>query len=454
MIFNSHFEKVFDHCHLSGKFRKIVCKLCNDRLRLNRRILPIFFHNFKQYDCHVLCVAGLGKMKGWQFNVIPQTTEKYIALIATFVARINKKTHKPMMFQIKFLDSYQFLSNSLERMVKMMDKSKFHYMKKYYKDKCDILLKKGIFPYTWFDDSEKLKAVALPPLSDFYDSLTDSVRISEEDYQHAQHVWKEFECHTFEDYLNLYLKCDVLQLVDVFENFRAMCLAEDQLDPVHYFTIPNMTWDSAFKMTGAKVELLTDVEMYEFFESGIRGGMTFVNKHHSWSNHQSVPENFDGDDDEELSMELAYIDVNNLYGHALCQKLPQDLFVWMTQDELASIDWLTIDTDGDLGYTLEVDLLYPPELQDYTLDLPFAPLHMTPDYHWFPEHMQQQWQKLYPDSSNKRYKGTRKLLLTCMDKSKYVVHFRVLQFYLKQGMQLKTVWRGIRYRQAAFFKAC
>ena len=450
VLFSSHSEKVFDHCHLSGKFRKIVCKLCNDRLRVNRKILPVFFHNFKQYDCHVLCVDGFGKMKDWQFSVIPQTTEKYIALVATFITGFNKRTNKAVMFQVKFLDSYQFLSNSLECMVSIMDKSKFYYMKKHYKDKCDILLKKGIFPYTWFDSTEKLKECALPTMQEFYDSLTDSVRITENDYQHAQLVWREFGCVTFEDYLNLYLKCDVLQLADVFENFRAMCLAEDQLDPVHYFTIPNMVWDSAFKMTHAKVELLTDVEMYEFFEAGIRGGMTFVNKHHSWSNHKSVPENYDGDDDEMLTMELAYIDVNNLYGHALCQKLPQDSFAWMSQNELASIDWQTVDVNGDIGYTLEVDLVYPPALQDYTIDLPFAPVHMTPDFAWFPKYMQNAWQKLYPEG--KKYKGTRKLLMTCMNKSKYVVHFRILQFYLKQGMQLGMVWRGIRYRQAAFFK--
>ena len=39
-------------------------------------------------------------------------------------------------------------------------------------------------------------------------NLTGSC-ISDEDYEHAQEVWEEFECKALRDYLELYNKSDV-----------------------------------------------------------------------------------------------------------------------------------------------------------------------------------------------------------------------------------------------------
>ena len=48
----------------------------------------------------------------------------------------------------------------------------------------------------------------------------DSFKILEDDYKHAQNVWKTFECKTIKDYHDLYLKSDVLLLADVFGKFK------------------------------------------------------------------------------------------------------------------------------------------------------------------------------------------------------------------------------------------
>ena len=122
----------------------------------------------------------------------------------------------------------------------------------------DLLHTKGIFPYSWFDSLERLQETNLPLHEAFHDSLTDALLVSEEDYQHAQTIWTEFNCTTFADYMRLYLKCDVLQLADVFENFHGICMQEDGLDPVHFFSIPGLSWDSAFKITECHIDLLTD----------------------------------------------------------------------------------------------------------------------------------------------------------------------------------------------------
>ena len=52
------------------------------------------------------------------------------------------------------------------------------------------------------------------------------------------------------DYHDLYLKTDVLLLVDVLEKFIYMCLEYYGLDPCHYFSIPGLSWGAILKMTG------------------------------------------------------------------------------------------------------------------------------------------------------------------------------------------------------------
>ena len=49
-------------------------------------------------------------------------------------------------------------------------------------------------------------------------------RITDEDYQHAHTVWKEFNIESMKDYHNLFNLSDVLLLADIFENFRNTCI--------------------------------------------------------------------------------------------------------------------------------------------------------------------------------------------------------------------------------------
>ena len=88
---------------------------------------------------------------------------------------------------------------------------------------------------------EKLKETKLPPKEAFYSRLNDK-GISDEDYQHARKVWETFEMKNLEDYHNLYNQVDVLLLVDVFENFRDICIKNYKLDPAHYYTAPGLAY--------------------------------------------------------------------------------------------------------------------------------------------------------------------------------------------------------------------
>ena len=64
---------------------------------------------------------------------------------------------------------------------------------------------------------------------------------------------------------------DVLQLCDVFEEFRTNCFETYGLDPAFYFSAPHLSWDAMLKKTGIKLELISDPEMFQMIDSGIRG---------------------------------------------------------------------------------------------------------------------------------------------------------------------------------------
>ena len=74
------------------------------------------------------------------------------------------------------------------------------------------------------------------------------------------------------EYHDLYLNSDVLLLADVFESFRKTCLQYYKLDPCHYFTRPGLSWDAMLKMTNIKLELMNNIDMFQFIEKGMGGG--------------------------------------------------------------------------------------------------------------------------------------------------------------------------------------
>jgi len=118
-----------------------------------------------------------------------------------------------------------------------------------------MLLRKGGFPYDWFNSLEKLDETQLPPKDAFHSKLNNS-NITDDDFEHALRVWDNFKIKTFREYHDLYMKLDVLLSTDVFENFRSVCLKNYGLDPCWYFTAPGLAWDACLKKTDVKLELL------------------------------------------------------------------------------------------------------------------------------------------------------------------------------------------------------
>ena len=120
---------------------------------------------------------------------------------------------------------------SLESLVETMDDEDFLYTKQMFPtdETFYLMRKKGVFPHDFFSDFSKLNGTEFPPRETFYNKLEDK-ECSTKDYMHGKHVWDMFECQTFREYHDPYLKSDVLLLADFFEKFRRTCMESYGLD--------------------------------------------------------------------------------------------------------------------------------------------------------------------------------------------------------------------------------
>ena len=452
--FGEKLHKVRDHCHITGDFRGVLCHICNTRLRLKRNTLHVIFHNLKNYDCHLIIKNGIAKMKEWDLSVIAQTREKYMCLTAKIPVGKTKKG-KTIFYSLQFLDSYQFMNSSLSSLSQNLTSLPHtHSLKVKYPNMTDNLItRKGVFPYSYFDSLDRLKETSLPDISKFRNDLTNE-ECSESDYNHALDAWNQFECKTFSDYMHAYLILDVLLLADVFETFRKLSLEQDGLEPVHFISLPALSFQSAFKMTNEEIHLLQDANLYNLFERGIRGGLTFVNVHHMKSG--VVKDDKTGDEFNKL---LMYIDQNNLYGEALSKPLPHSNFSFLSQEEINQLfpdecSILNLDENASEGYVFELDLEYPEEIHDKTRDFPLAPESMEVTGEMISPFMKEYYEKLMEQRhcSNKNFKSCRKLLMTQYDKYNYVVHFAILKFYIMMGLKINKIHNVVKFSQKAFLE--
>ena len=254
--------KVRDHCHFTGRYRGAAHNSCNLKYK-KPNFTPVVFHNLSGYDSH-LFIKNLGFTAG-NIDCIPNNEERYISFtknieVGSYMNREGET--KPKYHKIRFIDSFKFMSTSLDSLVNNLPEEAFNNLKRYYTgDKLSLVMrKKGVYPYEYMDSLERFKENKLPPRESLYSRLT-SEHISDEDYQHAQKVWRMFAMKTLQDYHNLYNETDVLLLADVFENFRNICMENYKLHPAHYYTAPGLSWDACLKMTDVKLELISDTEM-------------------------------------------------------------------------------------------------------------------------------------------------------------------------------------------------
>ena len=422
-------KKVRDHCHFTGQYRGAAHSRCNLKCR-KPLLIPVIFHNLQGYDAH-LFIKQLASLPG-KLKCIPSTEEKYISFskyikVDEYFHSRNKRMVN-VSFEIRFIDSFKFLQTSLANLVSNLQPEDFINTKEIFKEKTNLITRKGVYPYDYVSSIKKLSESKLPPKEEFYSKLNDE-HITEDDYIHAKKVWHTFDCKTIKDYHDLYLKSDVLLLADVFENFRKTCLKHYNLDPAHYYTSPGLAWDACLKETKQQLQLLTDYDMLMMFERGIRGGISHISKRYSEANNKFMK---DYDPSKETKF-IQYLDANNLYGWAMTQSLPTHGFKWMknvTKETVIKI----LEKQGGFGgrhsprgYFFEVDLEYPVDLWEEHNDYPMAPERM-------------------------KVKNIEKLICHFRKRENYVVHYRNLRQYLENGIRITAVHRRISFFQSPWME--
>ena len=434
--------RVRDHCHITGKYRGSAHQDCNLKLRVNQEELkiPVIFHNLRGYDSHFImqnigaiiknhaCKNKKGDEKRMNINAIPNNMEKYMAFM--------------LGNHLTFIDSFQFMSSSLEKLVSNLPIKSLKYTSQIFKgEKLDLMARKGVYPYDYMDSFDKFNE-KLPTKEDFYSILNDE-HISNEDYKHAQNVWNTFSLKNMGEYHDLYLKTDIILLADVFENFRNTCLEYYKLDPCNYFTSPGLSWDAMLKMTDIQLELMVDIDMFQFIEKGMRGGISYIANRYGKANNKYM-ETYD---EKTPSKYIIYLDANNLYGWAMSQYLPTGGFRWLTQKQIDMIDLTKYKEDSNKGLILEVDLEYPKELHDLHNGYPLGPekVKVTKDM------LSGYCQKI----ANKYKISTglvHKLIPTLNNKEKYVLHYRNLQLYTDLGLKITKVHRVLEFNQSPWLR--
>lgn len=288
--------KVRDHSHLTGKYRGAAHFDCNLKFK-EPKIIPIIFHNLN-YDSHFLIERLADGFKG-RIDIIPINSEHYISFTkavnnSAFNFGTGKYSNEKM--RVRFIDSYRFLPTSLKKLVSYLPEDKLMITKKEWSqlspEKLSMLCTKGVYPYDYMDCENKMNDQNLPPKEAFFNQLNNQ-SISDEEYQFAQSVWKDFNIKNMLEYTNLYLKTDVLLLADVFENFRDTSLKLYGLDPAHYFTTAMLSWDAMLKHTKESIELLTDIDMLMFVERGVRGGICQCSQRYCKANNKYMGDDYE-----------------------------------------------------------------------------------------------------------------------------------------------------------------
>ena len=360
--------RVGDHCHITGKFRGSAHQECNLKLRIKPEDIkvPVIFHNLRGYDSHFI-MQQIGEIAKKHAYTNKKGEKQYLDINAI----PNKYMEKYMAFMLgkhfKFIDSFQFMSTSLDKLVSNLPKEDLKYTSEEFTgDKLSLMSQKGVYPYDYMDCFETFNLTELPTKDEFF-----SVQhITNREYDHAKKVWETFNLKNMAEYHELYLKSDVLLLADVLtESFRKTCLQYYKLDPCHYFTSPGVSWSAMLKMTNIELELMTDVDMFQFIETGMRGGVSYIANRYGKANNKYMEEY----DENAPSKYIMYLDANNLYGWAMSQYLLTGNFRWMKDKEINKIDLGKHTADGKKGLILEVDLEYPRELHNLHNDYPVAP---------------------------------------------------------------------------------
>ena len=193
------------------------------------------------------------------------------------------------------------------------------------------------------------------------------------------------------------------------------------------------------KMTCVKLDLITDINMENMVQLGMRGGISTIIHRHEKANNKYMSEY----DSSLESSYLMYLDANNLYGWAMCQELPISDFRWGNVQNF-SLD----DYKGGRGCIIEFDLDYPENIRDLHNMYPLAPEKMVVSEDMLSPYCKQIFKEFNLKKSN-----CEKLIPNLNNKQKYVLHYKKIAKLSQFRFEIKKKnHRVLEFKQAAWLK--
>ena len=467
-------DKVRDHCHLTGKYRGPAHNECNLQVKQkDSNFITISLHNFSNYDCHMFFKALVDRKKdNVKFKIIPKTDEKYISvkygcskfidtyrflsssldkLVQTLVDNSHKKLKdlkKEVIGDDKILNIIIELENLIDKtkrnqsigtlkkkypdkineleeaLLEYMGENSLKLLKTQFPDKWKYLTKKLAYPYEFFNSIDDYnKPVNNLENKNFFSKLKNKCP-DDSEIDRTRKIIEKFNIKDGKELTELYCKSDILLLACVFERFIEISQYRFEISPLYFVSLPGYTWECGLKYTNIKLQKLQDKDMILLLENSIRGGISGV-----------MGDRYVKSDENK---NILYVDATNLYGFAMSQSLPYDEIKFETENVCLE-EILNTPVDNDIGYFLEVDLEYPYNIRQKTKYFPFCPENKTISKNDFGPYMK----SIMP----KNYVSHKKLICDWTDKRNYLIHYRMLKFYIKHGIKIKQVHSIISFKQ-------
>ena len=382
-------HKIMDFCTISGKYRgaaHVECVINNSYNEFTK--VPVYFHNLESYDSHHIINSWSKANKADDVYIIAKNKEK--VFVIDFKAT-----------PFKFIDSYHFLSGSLEKLAESFSTSlgaapsatltpeelrkyEMAQLCHYYpaisnvfgiisrkglldsnigdvnipkKDFLDLphwkmMLRKNIIPYEMLTDHAVFDMPAVVPKEAFSSCLTNYEAVSDKDYNFFGEFRDAFKISTLGEYQDIYLLIDVALTADIINGMRQLVMKHFHLDPAHYITLPALSIHAAMHESGKdfKLELLNDLEMYTFFEADPKRIEMFPNDPQHLGmirggicqaniKYTKASNKILRGDYVELPDDnyILYLDANALYSRVMQMKLPYKDFKWGCNDMVADM---------------------------------------------------------------------------------------------------------------------
>ena len=356
----------------------------------HRNFIPVIFYNGKSYDFNLL------------FNEIfkQNNSRRRIDILPS----TNGKARMFRVGILKFIDSYSFLTMSLDKIAKVYN-----------------IKNKTLYPYEYFKDGNRYNnKLGNLSIQDYRSSLTTKLPTQDEvddfNNSNSNKTGKEL---TLE-----YMENDIFILGHCFNLFVKLNMNTYKLNPLHYISLPSYSFDCFLKLSKVELDTIQDEQILKDFISAMRGGICGVMGDRyirSQSQSQrSIAEHGEAWTKSHDRRSIWYIDAK--YGYALMQKLPYKDFEYSntTLDEV-----LNTSDDSDYGYWLICDLEYTNECKERTSNFQLLP-------HGREVENNELGYKQRPPTSSK----SKKLILDQNNKYEYPIHYRMLKFVVKMGIKV------------------